>query len=240
MRTSRSRKYLLVSALTAALLTAPLASAQQETPGTADAPVYQPPMRGTTAGGRIGGGTRGTGEQIITLSVIAPEHPGLTVSAQPRLYWYLSEDVNVPAELTVVDRASNDPLLELVIAPPIEAGIHALDLSRHGVRLVAGVRYEWFVALIADAGQRSNDIVAGGEIELVRATPELDRKLAESGDEGAAGVYAQAGIWYDAIDSASELVERNPDHPAYRRNRAALLNQVGLENASAFDRGRAP
>ena len=235
-----ARMALLVTAGAAALLTVPLASISQVTQSTSGAPVYQPPMRGTTAGGRIGGGTRGTGEQTITLSVIAPAHPGLTVSAQPRLYWYLSDAVNVPAELTVVDRASNDPLLELVVAPPIEAGIHAFDLSRHGVRLAPGVRYEWFVALIDDAGQRSNDIVAGGEIELVRATPDLDRKLAESGDEGAAGVYAQAGIWYDAVDSVSVLVERNPDHPAYRRNRAALLNQVGLENASAFDRGRAP
>ena len=231
---------LLLGAIAAALLSAPLPSLAQGTPAVGSAPVYQPPMRGTTAGGRIGGGTRGTGEQTIILSVLAPEHPGLTVKAQPRLYWYLSQAVDVPVELTVVNRDSNDPLLEVTVAPPIEGGVHALDLAGQGVRLVPGVRYEWFVALIADEAQRSNDIVAGGEIELVPASTDLKRELAESGDDGAVSVYAQAGIWYDAIDSVSMLVESNPGDRAYREHRAALLDQVGLESASAFDRGARP
>lgn len=231
---------LLLAATAAALLSAPLPLLAQGAPAVGGTPVYQPPMRGTTAGGRIGGGTRGTGEQTIILSVLAPEHPGLTVKAQPRLYWYLSHAVDVPVELTVVNRDSDDPLLELTIAPPIERGVHALDLADHGVRLVPDVRYEWFVALIADEQQRSNDIVAGGEIELVPASTDLERELADPGYGGAVGAYARAGIWYDAVDSISMLIESNPGDQAYREHRAALLDQVGLEYASAFDRGVEP
>ena len=233
-------KALLLSAGAATALLAPLSTHSQSSQAPGVTPVYQPPMRGTTAGGRIGGGTRGTGEQVITLSVLAPEHPGLTVNAQPRLYWYLSQAVDVPAELTVVSRDSHDPLIEISVAPPIEAGIHAFDFAREGIRLVPGVRYEWFVALIADAEQRSNDIVAGGEIELVATSTDLERRLAESGDVGAADVYARAGIWYDAVASVSMLVESNPGERTYREHRAALLDQVGLEYASAFDRGARP
>ncbi len=240
-----SLKRLLLGVSAATLLSVPLTSPSQTTGATPSQttvaiPVYQPPLRGTTAGGRIGGGTRGTGEQSVTMSVLAPEHPGLTVSAQPRLYWYLSDTVNIPAELTVVDKRRTDPLLELTIAAPIQAGIHTLDLGRQGVRLEPGVRYEWFVALVVDGEQRSNDIVAGGEIEFVAPEADLERKVANAGEDGGAGVYAGAGIWYDAIDALSMLVERSPAESAHREHRAALLEQVGLENVAAYDRRGKP
>ncbi len=241
----KSLKALLLGVSAVTLLYAPLASQSQTTVTTPSqttvaVPVYQPPLRGTTAGGRIGGGTRGTGEQTITMSVLAPEHAGLTVRAQPRLYWYLSDTVNVAAELTVVDRRSADPLLDLTITPPIEAGIHALDLERQGIRLALDVRYEWFVALVVDAEQRSQDIVAGGEIEFVAPEADLARKVADAGKDGGASVYAGAGIWYDAIDSVSMLVEGDPADSVHREHRAALLDQVGLEHVATYDRDSKP
>src|SRR5437867_13335867 len=53
----------------------------------ASAPVYKPPLRGAP-GGRVGGGTRGTQERdIFVLSVLAPDHTGLTTREQPSLFW---------------------------------------------------------------------------------------------------------------------------------------------------------
>lgn len=203
-------------------------------------PIYQPPLRGTTAGGRIGGGTRGTGEQVVTMSVLAPEHPGLTVSGQPRLYWYLSSDVRIGAELTVVDRDNTDPLLELSIPGPIEEGIHALDLAQHGVSLSPGVRYEWFVALVISPDQRSSDIVAGGEIERIEADSALRGWLEGANEGDVATIYAGSGIWYDAIDAVSRMIARAPSEALPRAQRAALLEQVGLEEAAAYDRRTGP
>jgi hypothetical protein len=228
---------LLLSVAAATLLSLPGPVLSQTTTAT---PVYQPPLRGTTAGGRIGGGTRGTGEQSITMSVLAPEHPGLTVSAQPRLYWYVSENVDIPAELTVVDKHSADPLLELSVAAPIQRGIHALDLEQQGIRLEPGVRYEWYVALVVDPQQRSNDIVAGGEIEFVSPAADLEGNLASAGEGSGPVIYAEAGIWYDAIDAVSLLIAQNPTDAARREQRAALLDQVGLGQAAAYDRPGKP
>jgi hypothetical protein len=242
----QSLKGLLLGASAVALLYTPLPSPAQTTgasPSQASGammPVYQPPLRGTTAGGRIGGGSRGTGEKSITLSVLAPEHPGLTVNPQPRLYWYLSDTVDVAIEVTVVNKHGVDPLLEVALAPPLEGGIHSLDLAQHGVRLEPGVRYEWFVALVVDEKQRSSDIVAGGEIELVGLAAGLPRKVADAGEAGGAGVYAGAGIWYDAIDSASLRVAQSPADALARAQRAALLDQVGLQHVAAFDRSWKP
>ena len=198
--------------------------------------VYQPPFRGSTEGGRVGGGTRGLGDQPLTLDVLAPDHTGLTVSEQPTLYWFVSQTIDQPAELTIIDDRGAEPLLELKLTPPIQAGIHAIDLAKHGVRLEALVPYQWFVAVVVDPAQRSNDIIAGGEIQLVAAPENLRNDLRGAGDDLRPALFAKAGYWYDALDGVSTLVANRPNESKWKELRAALLDQVGLDKAAAYER----
>ena len=65
--------------------------------------------------------------------------------------------------------------------------------------------------------------VAFGRGEEMRT--EISTKFAR---DGLAGIYAEAGLWYDALAAVSEMIERAPDNRELRRQRAALLAQVGL------------
>jgi len=190
-------------------------------------PVYKPPLRGAP-GGRVGGGTRGTSREVFVLSVLAPDHSGLTASEQPSLYWYISTPTALPVELTVMDPETTQPLLEMRVVAPIEAGIHRLRLSDHGVRLAPGVAYRWYVAVVPDSGRRSRDILAGGAIQRVNPSGEMATKLGQARREELPAVYAEAGLWYDALTSMSELIDSAPDDAALRQQRAALLTQIGL------------
>ncbi len=203
-------------------------------------PVYRPPLRGATAGGRIGGGTRGKSDRAFTLAVLAPDHIGFTISEHPTLYWFVSEIVTTPVELTVIDDQGSDPILELKLAPPIEPGVHALSLAKHGVRLQPLVRYEWFVALVVDPNQRSSDIVAGGELQRVEAPERLLDRLSRADERSRPGLYARAGIWYEALHGLSELILRAPRESSLKAQRAVLLEQVGLSSAAAYDRSKIP
>jgi hypothetical protein len=49
-------------------------------------------------------------------------------------------------------------------------------------------------------------------------------------------VYAQSGLWYDAVDEISKLIYANPADGALREQRASLLAQAGLAHAAAYDR----
>jgi len=198
---------------------------------------YAPPMRGSASTGRVGGGTRGTGDgPAVALEVLAPDHAGLTVSAQPTLYWFVSRRIESDAELTIVDDTSIDPLLELKLTPPIEPGIHALSLAEHGVKLETGVPYQWFVAVVVDPSQRSYDVIAGGDIERVAHPNDLAGQISSAGTQGAPRAYAEAGIWYDALDGLSTQISNRPGDAGLRQQRAALLDQVGLPGAAAYER----
>ena len=218
-----------------------VASTTQAAGGASAGFSYQPPMRGSASSGRIGGGTRGAADgPSVTLEVLAPDHAGFTVSAQPTLYWFVSKRIDSDAELTIVDDTSVDPLLELKLKPPIEPGIHALSLAEHNVQLKPDVAYQWFVAVVVDPSQRSYDVVAGGEIKRVAQPSELAKQIQSVGAQGAPRAYAEAGIWYDALDGLSAQISQRPDDASLRQQRAALLDQVGLAEAAKYDRSGTP
>ena len=47
--------------------------------------------------------------------------------------------------------------------------------------------------------------------------------------------YAEAGLWYDAIATISEMIEKTPDDRKLRKQRASLLQQVGLWEVARYD-----
>ena len=196
----------------------------------ANVPVYSPPSRGAP-GGRIGGGTRGGGQNVFVLSVLAPDHSAFTTSEQPSLYWFISKPTSLPVELTVMDPQGVQPILETRVPAPVKAGIQPVRLADYNVHLAPGAAYRWFVAVIPDADRRSKDILAGGAIERVDLQQDVKAKLAKASEKEIPFIYAQAGLWYDALKSISDLIDAAPQDQELHNQRAALLKQVGLPAA---------
>ena len=194
----------------------------------ANVPVYNPPPRGAP-GGRVGGGTRGPGQRdVFVLSVLAPDHSGLTASEQPSLYWFISKTTSLPIELTVMEPDGIQPILETRLPAPNRPGIQQVRLADYKINLKPGMAYRWFVAVVPDADRRSKDILAGGAIERVDMPSELKAKLATANKSELFSLYAGAGMWYDAVAAISEMIDAAPQDQVLRKQRAALLSQVGL------------
>lgn len=200
-------------------------------PGT-NAPIYQPPRRGTPKG-RVGGGARGPRDAAPYVMAIAPPHVGLTANDQPTLYWYLSDRASKPLELTLTDDQSVEPLLELALDNP-SPGIHAIDLSRLGVRLEPGKSYQWSVAVVVDPEHRSSDVLSSAWMEYAVTDQDLRSRVEKASTEQAVFLYAQAGYWYDAYAALSELIETHPGDAALSKQRVALLNQADLPVVSEY------
>jgi Domain of Unknown Function (DUF928) len=233
----------LLAATAAALLTVtPLAFAQADSekqPADDQAAfTYKPPLRGAPLT-RVGGGTRGLGN-VLALNVLAPSETGYTTQEKPTIYWFASQPIDKPVEITITSAASLQdaatPVLEITLQPPIAKGVHAFRLADHGVALKPGVEYQWFVAVVRNPAQRSNDVLAGGTIKRVAESP-VQAQLKQASAARRAALYAEAGIWYDAIEELSRQISADQSNRELRERRAALLEQVGLREAAAFDRG---
>lgn len=196
---------------------------------------YKPPLRGAPKT-RVGGGTRSSSYELLTLSVLAPNHAGHTIQEKPTFYWYVSRPVNHSVEFTITTEEVIEPLLEVNLDPPIQTGIHALRLDDHGVSLESDVEYQWFVAVVRNPDQRSNDILAGGSIKRVALSQAVQARLDEAGQTDWPSVYAESGLWYDAVDGISKLIDTDPASLTLREQRASLFDQVGLVEAAAYDR----
>jgi hypothetical protein len=198
--------------------------------------VYKPPLRGSPAG-RVGGGTRGmTERESFSLQVLAPDHIGFTVHDQPSLYWYVSKPIPHPIELTVIERNAVEPLIEKVVKGPERGGIQAIRLADYGLHLRRNVPYKWFVTLVTDPDHRSKDIMAGGIITLVEPPPSLLAKLKVAGNNNAPYVYAEEGLWYDALEAISRMIDGSPTNADFRKQRVSLLGQVGLSEVAEFEK----
>jgi hypothetical protein len=215
---------------------APTESRKGEAP--AGTITYNAPLRGAPAT-RVGGGTRSAATKSVQLSVLAPSDTGYTTRDKPTIYWYVSETLQKPVELTLINNesleAASKPAFEVTLQPPVARGVHAVSLEQYGVVLKPGVEYQWSVALVSDAAQRSNDVIAGGTIKRVAETDSV-RSLKQASAASRPALYAGAGIWYDAIDELSRMISAQPENRELRVQRAALLEQVGLTEAAAYDR----
>jgi hypothetical protein len=196
-------------------------------------PVYHPPDIG---GGilpiRVGGGSRGGGNDGITVGVLVPDQIALTTHDQPSLYWYQSKLARTRCEVTLTEPEKARPLLDLQSTGPTAAGIHSVKLSDFKVKLMPRVVYKWSIAVVVDPASRSQDIIANGIIEYREPTSDLAAKLAAANDSNRAAIYAAAGIWYDAFDCLSTAIEKNPQDQTLPSQRAALMTQVGLNGAA--------
>jgi len=201
-------------------------------PKPAARPVYQPPKLGKPAR-TVGGGSRGSQAKVPALFVVAPDHVGQTTSAKPSLFYFIDRvpDPSIRVEFTLLDEDGVEPLVETALPTPKRAGVHRIRLSDHGVQLAAGTEYEWSVSLVLDPNERSKDIVATSWIDRIPESGELKSRLASEG--ATATVYAEEGLWYDALAALSDEIDGNPGNVQLAEQRAELLRQVGLDAIAA-------
>ena len=204
-------------------------AAKSDTAKPAAMPVFKPTNLGAPMT-RLGGATRGATRSVPRTEALVPEVAGHTLQAQPVLYWYLAGKTDERIDFALIGVDPINPIREITLEGPFEPGIQRIRLADHGVTLQPGLEYQWFVRVIPNPDQRLYDRVAGGGIQRLEPSAELNAKLAAAQQGDTHYALAEAGIWYDALDSLTMQIEAAPKNENLRTQRAALFDQVGLEN----------
>jgi hypothetical protein len=198
-------------------------------------PIYTPRNK-TMPRARVGGGLRGTEGKDPEIVALVPDHVGLTVKQAPSLNWFLSKPTSLPIRFTLIDTRSVKPLYESPIPIPSQAGVQSLNLKDLGLKLEPDVQYRWYISVIRTPDSPSQDIVAGGMIERCEfSTCLVEMEVDLSCDPQSIQRNALRGFWYDAMSCICDLIKTNQQDASFRRMRAALLKQVGLNGVAEWD-----
>jgi len=208
---------------------------------------YTPPKT-ITGGQRIDGdgGSRGPDIKLPSIYVLAPNGAATTTSEHPSLFWF--QDGPMPekliktarVEVTLLDPKNPKPLVKVSSSlsgdKQAGAGIHRIALGKQKVALEPGVPYKWTVALVSDPANRSQDVITSAAIQRVPLGKDLEAALKNSAPGDKAAVYAQNGVWYDAVEAITAEIDKTPKDAGLRKMRADLLAANGLKKAAAYDR----
>lgn len=186
---------------------------------------YRPPLRGAPAV-RIGGATRSLARVVPAFTYLAPDHVGLSLRAQPTLYWHAATPPagDMLFRLTALDGAS--PPIEAIVPAGDCAGLYRLGLGALGAALRPDADYRWQV-VYANAHGRAPSV--SGWIRLGEAAPEFAERLRGAAPAERARLLAEEGVWYDAVD---ELMAQKTV-PETGAALASLLAQGGMPPALA-------
>lgn len=188
-----------------------------------------------------GGAVRGTADGRPYVLVLAPRKvaDAVTTLEQPTVYWYLSQEVRHPVEVSVNVPAEQRTLFVKGLKGAKKAGVHAFDLAAEAddrgrrVRLEPGVRYEVVVSLRSNrADDAAADSVGILPLERVPIDGPLAAAAAAAPDPYARAVaYAAGGVWCDALAALSAAIKAAPNDAELRNARATMLNDQGIVEA---------
>lgn len=186
-------------------------------------------------GRREGGGTRGgCASQQPSLTALMPSSNfGLTVRAYPAFSWYVPQNGATVAEFVLLD-AANTEIYKTLVPVTQQAGVISISLPEDGSvpALEVGKSYRWYFSLVCDPLDRSADSFTSGWVQRVEPSPTLTQALATATTEEQPDIYAEAGIWYEAVAMLVKLRQQEPQNSALLTQWQTLLSSVGLEKVA--------
>lgn len=178
-----------------------------------------------------GGGSRGceseaqenqsapSGEKPLT-ALIPETGWGLTTAEQPTLWFYVPYSSSLSGEFVLMDEA-NQTVYQTPLTLTGAPGVVSLPLSSKAARFETGKRYHWYFNIYCKPEQPP--LFVEGWIQRVELNPNLKTQLEKATLQERVALYADNGIWHDALTASAELRRTDPKNNDW----AALLQAIG-------------
>jgi len=165
-----------------------------------------------------------------TFTALAPySHVGQSTASNPTFSWYIPERQSYPLEfwLYEFDPSSYGGKGKQVYQAKLSSssGIMTHSLPTKQVSLTPGKTYIWQVAVICNPNSPSQSLVVNNQVKIVEVDPIITTQLNNSSSSNRvakANIYAQAGLWYDALAE----VATQPKDPQAQDFTIKLISQL--------------
>jgi len=196
-------------------------------------------------GRRVGAGTRGecttlastektaTKQKKLLMPLIPEDILSKTVSSNPTLYWYVPETNVKRAEFRVVDQ-QDKPLYTAIVPLSGKAGIVSYKIPTNVASRILRPNqgYEWMFSLLCDRNDPSGNPFVRGILQRVPSQTSLTNQLQNAQPSDRSRIYAQAGIWQEAITEVVQQRCARPNDNALYSQWVQLLRSANLEQYS--------
>ncbi len=195
------------------------------------------PSRGAPGSrSRKGAGVRGSCPPLANpeeeLTALVPgTNLGLTVSERPTFWFYVpySSNNHLAVEFSLQDRDGKNLLYPQNFPLAGTPGIVSIPLPETVSPLEVGKLYHWRFTVICDPSNRLDDLTVEGGVERSLLTPELKSRLEKATPRERIAIYAENGLWFDALTNLVELRRTKPQDEALQQDWADLWREVRLE-----------
>ncbi len=158
---------------------------------------------------------------------------GRTREARPTVWVYVPYTLSpkLPAELRLREQDANGQPINTTIARLTEASPGVIGLRfPPGKTLKTNQIYYWSFVVLCDPNDSSANQFVKAAIQRISPTPTLANQLQTAKPFERATLYAQAGLWYDALTQLAGLRQANPQEAMLLQDWNALLTHIGLDS----------
>ncbi|MBD2386630.1 DUF928 domain-containing protein [Cylindrospermum sp. FACHB-282] len=143
---------------------------------------------------------------------------GLTTVERPTWWFYVpyTKDSGYVTEFVLQDEQDDSVYQKVAIALPDQPEIIPVSLPANTSPLALGKQYRWF--LTVDCNQKKESlpvyVYVEGVIQRVNLSQEVAQKLKTATPQQQVAIYAQNGIWHEALTTLVQLRQQYPQDVA--------------------------
>lgn len=156
---------------------------------------------------------------------------GYTTQDYPTFWFYIpgSTQKKYVMEFSLENEKTRTVIYKTAIASPERSGIVAISLPAGKQPLEVGERYRWNLATTCESGRFSGySPNVDGVVLRVKPEQALVAKLSTATPQQQAALYAQNGIWHDALTTLAQLRRKYPQDIKIFSDWRSLLQSVDL------------
>ncbi len=203
-----------------------------------------PPPRGIT-GHRSAAASRDPACPVVArpLTALVPEYRdsqgdrvwGLTGMTRPTLWFYVPYAPNSIVDMSFTLQDESNPAdtkiiyQNLKIAPAQTPGMLQIVLPKSIEPLATNKSYHWFLILNTSCTIGQRPFFVDGWVQRMDMQPDLSQAIKRATPIRRVALYAENGLWYDAIATLATLRSAKPQDPSLLQAWQELLDAIGLK-----------
>ncbi|MEB3337918.1 MAG: DUF928 domain-containing protein, partial [Leptolyngbyaceae bacterium] len=212
-------------------ITHPLMAAQPPQPSQKISLKFKLPKRAAPVAGVVGGATRNfcVAGNLPLATLTPPNRLGLTTGSRPTFYLHVPQTSAKSAELVIKDINNQDVYRTSFPLDRNTSGIMSVQLPESAPPLEVNQYYRWYFSLVCRPSDRLEDVFVSAWVQRIEPDRGLAQALQQTNVRQRASLYAENGVWYDALSSLVQLRRLNPNDPKVTTEWSEFLESVGLE-----------